>query len=250
MDKRTFLKITGAAGAGLVLTPWMGCAPGKPNGSAPAVTTFGPETFSLPELGFPTDALAPGIDAATMEIHHGKHHAGYVRKLNAALDGVSVELDGSLESLLAWVSPDNAALRNNGGGHYNHTLYWEVLRPGGPSAPEGDLAELIARDLGGVEAFAIAFAQAGAKQFGSGWAWLIVNGEGKLEVTSTANQDNPLMTQCVERTGTPILGMDVWEHAYYLNYQNRRTDYIQAFLGLVNWESVAQRLEGAKGLVR
>jgi Fe-Mn family superoxide dismutase len=148
------------------------------------------------------------------------------------------------------VSPDNAALRNNGGGHFNHTLYWEVLRPGGPAAPEGDLAQLIARDLGGVEAFAAAFAQAGAKQFGSGWAWLIVNGQGKLEVTSTPNQDNPLMTQCVERTGTPILGMDVWEHAYYLNYQNRRTDYIQAFLGLVNWESVAQRLEGAKGLVR
>ncbi|MGB1384756.1 MAG: superoxide dismutase [Flavobacteriales bacterium] len=250
MDKRTFLKITGAAGAGLVLTPWMGCAPEESEGQTTSNTTFGPETFALPALGFATDALAPGIDAATMEIHHGKHHAGYVRKLNAALDGVSVAHDGSLESLLARVSPENAGLRNNGGGHYNHTLYWEVLRPGGPEAPEGDLAELITRDLGGVEAFAAAFAQAGAKQFGSGWAWLIVNGEGKLEVTSTANQDNPLMTQCVERAGTPILGMDVWEHAYYLNYQNRRTDYIQAFLGLVNWESVALRLGNARGLVR
>ena len=153
--------------------------------------------------------------------------------------------DGSLEALLAQVTPENAALRNNGGGHFNHTLYWEALRPGGPATPEGDLAELIGRDLGGMEAFATAFAKAGATQFGSGWAWLMVNGAGKLEVTSTPNQDNPLMKNCVDAPGTPILGMDVWEHAYYLNYQNRRKDYIQAFLGLVNWESVAARLEGA-----
>jgi Fe-Mn family superoxide dismutase len=148
------------------------------------------------------------------------------------------------------VASDNAAIRNNGGGHFNHTLYWEVLRPGGPSAPEGDLAELIGRDLDGVEAFASAFAKAGATQFGSGWAWLMVNGAGKLEVTSTPNQDNPLMRNCVENPGTPILGMDVWEHAYYLNYQNRRKDYIQAFLGLVNWESVSARLEGAMAQVK
>lgn len=250
MDKRTFLKMTGVAGAGWMLTPWMGCAPGESEGADSGVTTFGPETFALPALGFATDALAPAIDAATMEIHHGKHHAGYVRKLNAALDGVSVALDGSLESLLNGVTPENAALRNNGGGHFNHSLYWEVLRPGGPAAPEGDLAELIARDLGGVAAFAEAFAKAGATQFGSGWAWLMVNEAGALEVTSTPNQDNPLMTQCVDRPGTPILGMDVWEHAYYLNYQNRRTDYIQAFLSLVNWEAVAARLEGAMGRVR
>lgn len=249
MDKRTFLKVTGAAGAGLVLTPWMGCAPSNPQ-SSPAITTFGPETFKLPELGFGFDALAPAIDAATMEIHHGKHHAGYVRKLNAALDGTSTSGDGRLESLLAEVSPDTAALRNNGGGHYNHTLYWEVMRPGGPEAPEGDLAELITRDLGGVEAFAAAFAKAGVSQFGSGWAWLMVNGEGKLEVTSTPNQDNPLMTQCVERTGTPILGMDVWEHAYYLNYQNRRKAYIEAFMSVVNWEAVTARLEGTLSQVR
>ena len=231
MDKRTFLKVTGAAGAGLVLTPWMGCAPSNPQ-SSQATTTFGPETFKLPELGFGFDALAPAIDAATMEIHHGKHHAGYVRKLNAALDGTSTSGDGRLESLLAEVSPDNAALRNNGGGHYNHTLYWEVMR------------------LGGVEAFAAAFAKAGVSQFGSGWAWLMVNGEGKLEVTSTPNQDNPLMTQCVERTGTPILGMDVWEHAYYLNYQNRRKAYIEAFMSVVNWEAVSARLEGTLSQVR
>lgn len=252
MDKRTFLKLTGAAGAGLVLSPWLGCASGESPEplQGPAGSMFGPETFKLPALGFSRDALAPGIDAETMDIHHGKHHAGYVRKLNAALDGTSSSTDGSLESLLAEVASTNAALRNNGGGHFNHTLYWEVLRPGGPSAPEGDLAELIGRDLDGVEAFASAFANAGATQFGSGWAWLMVNGAGKLEVTSTPNQDNPLMRNCVENPGTPILGMDVWEHAYYLNYQNRRKDYIQAFLGLVNWESVSARLEGAMAQVK
>ena len=252
MDKRTFLKLTGAAGAGLVLSPWLGCAPGDaPDPSkGSGGTTFGPVTFKLPDLGFAKDALAPGIDAETMDIHHGKHHAGYVRKLNAALDGMSSSTDGSLEALLAEVTPENAALRNNGGGHFNHTLYWEALRPGGPATPEGDLAELIGRDLGGVEAFATSFAQAGATQFGSGWAWLMVNSAGKLEVTSTPNQDNPLMQQCVERTGSPILGMDVWEHAYYLNYQNRRKDYIQAFLGLVNWESVSSRLQGAMAQVK
>ena len=251
MDKRTFLKVTGAAGAGLVLTPWMGCAPTSKDNSLPQTnSSFGPETFQLPALEFSLDALAPGIDAKTMEIHHGKHHAGYVRKLNAALSGRAVDIDSSIETLLAEVEPEDAGLRNNGGGHFNHTLYWEVLRPGGPSAPEGTLAELIGRDLGGVESFAEAFAKAGATQFGSGWAWLMVNGEGKLEVSSTANQDNPLMSKCVDKTGIPILGMDVWEHAYYLNYQNRRSDYITAFLGLVNWESVAQRLEGAMAQLR
>ena len=235
-----------------MLSPWLGCASGESPESlqGSAGSTFGPETFKLPALGFSKDALAPGIDAETMDIHHGKHHTGYVRKLNAALDGTSSSTDGSLESLLAEVASDNAALRNNGGGHFNHTLYWEVLRPGGPSAPEGDLADLIGRDLDGVEAFASAFAKAGATQFGSGWAWLMVNGAGKLEVTSTPNQDNPLMRNCVENPGTPILGMDVWEHAYYLNYQNRRKDYIQAFLGLVNWESVSARLEGAMAQVK
>ena len=247
MDKRTFLKLTGAAGAGLVLSPWLGCALGEAPDPATGTegATYGSETFKLPDLGFAKDALAPGIDPETMDIHHGKHHAGYVRKLNAALDGTMSSTDGSLNALLAQVTPENAALRNNGGGHFNHTLYWEVLRPGGPAAPEGVLAELIDRDLGGMEAFATAFAKAGATQFGSGWAWLMVNGAGKLEVTSTPNQDNPLMKKCVNNPGTPVLGMDVWEHAYYLNYQNRRKDYIQAFLGLVNWESVAARLEGA-----
>ena len=249
MDKRTFLKITGAAGAGVVLTPWLGCAPGSSESTSTA-RVYGGETFNLPSLGFAVDALAPAIDMATMEIHHGKHHAGYVRKLNAALEGRPMAADGSLEALLAEVQPEDSALRNNGGGHFNHTLYWEVLRPGGPAAPEGDLAELIRRDLGGVEAFVETFAKAGATQFGSGWAWLMVNGEGQLAVSSTPNQDNPLMAKCVAETGTPILGMDVWEHAYYLNYQNRRKDYIEAFLGLVNWEAVSARLEAALPKVR
>ena len=249
MDKRTFLKVTGAAGAGIVLTPWLGCAPGSPE-REPLASTFGGETFTLPPLGFAFDALAPSIDTATMEIHHGKHHAGYVRKLNAALKGRPTTAEVSLEGLLAQVQPDDSALRNNGGGHFNHTLYWEVLRPGGPDVPEGDLAQLLQRDLGGVEAFVEAFAKAGATQFGSGWAWLMVNAEGQLAVSSTPNQDNPLMVNCVEATGTPILGMDVWEHAYYLNYQNRRKDYIKAFMGLVNWEAVSTRLEAALPKVR
>ena len=249
MDKRTFLKVTSAAGAGIALTPWLGCVPGSSEGQ-PTTSAFGGETFTLPTLGFAFDALAPAIDMATMEIHHGKHHAGYVRKLNAALKGRPMVAGGSLEALLSEVQPEDSALRNNGGGHFNHTLYWEVLRPGGPNAPKGDLAELLLRDLGGVEAFVETFAKAGATQFGSGWAWLMVDGKGQLAVSSTPNQDNPLMANCVEETGTPILGMDVWEHAYYLNYQNRRKDYIEAFLSLVNWEAVSARLETALPKVR
>lgn len=250
MDKRTFLKITGAAGAGLVLAPWAGCATSTSEQGATELDVFGADAFALPALGFETTALAPAIDQETMEIHHGKHHAGYVRKLNAAAEGRTKVGDGSLASLLRQVAPDDAALRNNGGGHFNHTLYWEILTPGGPSAPQGTLAELLVRDFGTLDAFAETFAKAGATQFGSGWAWLMVSPEGKLEVTSTANQDNPLMSQCVERPGAPILGMDVWEHAYYLNYQNRRSDYIKAFLGLVNWDAVGARLQDVEGMLR
>ena len=215
MDKRTFLKVTGAAGAGLVLTPWMGCAPQDPQSSS-VTTTFGPDTFKLPELGFAFDALAPAMDAATMEIHHGKHHAGYVRKLNAALDGTSTSSDGRLESLLAEVSPDDTALRNNGGGHYNHTLYWEAMRPGGPNGPEGDLSELITRDLGGVEAFAAAFAKAGATQFGSGgMAWSTARASWK----SPAHPTRTTVDDAMRRAGYahPRHGrVGAW---HYLNYQ-------------------------------
>ncbi|MDA0729421.1 MAG: superoxide dismutase [Bacteroidetes bacterium] len=257
MDKRTFLKLSGMAGAGLVVAPWLGCQPSgddktlrsgeKPDSGAGDV--WGAEAFALPALSFGMDALEPAIDAETMAIHHGKHHAGYVRKLNAAIEGRAKGIDDNLITLLKGVDSADEALRNNGGGHFNHTLYWEVLTPGGPSEPQGALAAHIVSDLGGIDALKAAFAKAGSQQFGSGWAWLSLDDAGQLFVSSTPNQDNPLMTQCVERSGTPILGMDVWEHAYYLNYQNSRTDYIQAFLGLVNWESVALRFQGAMGQV-
>ena len=197
--------------------------------------------FELPALPYATDALEPNIDTRTMEIHHGKHHAGYVAKLNAAVEGTEME-GKSLEDLLK-NHTDNGAVRNNGGGHYNHSLFWSIMSPNGGGAPSGDLAAAIDSDLGGFDAFKTAFANAAATQFGSGWAWLCVC-EVKLCVCSTPNQDNPVMgAGCA---GTPILGIDVWEHAYYLNYQNRRPDYIAAFWNVVNWDEVAKRYAAAK----
>ena len=197
--------------------------------------------FELPALPYATDALEPNIDTRTMEIHHGKHHAGYVAKLNAAVEGTEIE-GKSLEDLLK-NHYDNGAVRNNGGGHYNHSLFWSIMSPNGGGAPSGDLAAAIESDLGGMDAFKTAFANAAATQFGSGWAWLCVC-EGKLCVCSTPNQDNPVMgAGCA---GTPIMGIDVWEHAYYLNYQNRRPDYIAAFWNVVNWDEVAKRYAAAK----
>ena len=188
--------------------------------------------FELPTLPYAYDALEPHIDARTMEIHHGKHHAGYTSKLNAAIEGTEME-GKDIEALLADHS-DNGAVRNNGGGYYNHTLFWSIMSPNGGGAPSGDLAAAIESDLGGWDAFKQAFANAAATRFGSGWAWLCVK-DGKLEVCSSANQDNPLMPG-VGCGGTPIMGLDVWEHAYYLNYQNRRPDYINAFWNVVDWE--------------
>jgi Fe-Mn family superoxide dismutase len=199
--------------------------------------------FELPQLPYAYDALEPHIDARTMEIHHGKHHAGYTNNLNAAIAGSEME-GKSIEELLAQHT-GVAAIRNNGGGYYNHDLFWSVMSPNGGGQPTGALAEAIDRDLGGFEAFQDAFAKAAATRFGSGWAWLCVKG-GKLEVCSTANQDNPLMPG-VGCEGQPILGLDVWEHAYYLNYQNRRPDYIQAFFSVINWSEVAARFEAARG---
>ena len=193
MDKRTFLKISGAAGAGMMLSPLLGCLTNEQALQAEEgnQSTFGPETFALPSLGFGWDALAPAIDAETMEIHHGKHHAGYVKKLNAALNGRVNTGKNSLSSLLAEVKPTDEALRNNGGGHFNHTLYWEVLRPGGPKAPQGELLTMIEGDLGGLENFANAFANAGAKRFGSGWAWLILTQKGNW--TSPAHRTKTIL---------------------------------------------------------
>ena len=198
--------------------------------------------FDLPSLSFAYDALEPHIDARTMEIHHSKHHAGYTNNLNAAIAGTEME-GKSIEALLAAHS-DNGAVRNNGGGYYNHTLFWSVMSPNGGGNPSGDLAAAIDADLGGWEAFKEAFAKAAATRFGSGWAWLCVK-DGKLEVCSSANQDNPLMPG-VGCGGTPILGLDVWEHAYYLNYQNRRPDYIAAFFNVIDWNAVADRYAAAR----
>ena len=196
--------------------------------------------FELPQLPYAYDALEPHIDARTMEIHHSKHHAGYTSKLNAAVEGT--ELEGKdIETLLRDHS-DNGAVRNNGGGFWNHNLFWACMSPNGGGQPSGALGEAIDRDFGSFDAFKDAFAKAAATRFGSGWAWLCVN-NGKLEVCSSANQDNPLMPG-VGCGGHPILGLDVWEHAYYLNYQNRRPDYINAFFNVVDWSAVAARMNG------
>lgn len=199
-------------------------------------------SFTLPNLPYAHDALEPHIDAHTMEIHHGKHHAGYTNNLNNAIAGTPLENE-SIESILSNVSQHGAAVRNNGGGFYNHDLFWQVMSPNGGGNPSGDLADAINRDLGSFDEFKDAFSKAAATRFGSGWAWLVVS-DGKLVVTSSPNQDNPLM-DVAEVKGTPILGLDVWEHAYYLNYQNRRPDYINAFFNVINWDEVANRFSSA-----
>jgi superoxide dismutase, Fe-Mn family len=202
--------------------------------------------FELPALPYAFDALEPNIDARTMEIHHGKHHAAYTNNLNAALAGTENE-GKSIEAILAHVSTLSPAIRNNGGGYYNHNLFWTIMSPDGTATPvEGtEIHAAITADLGGFDNFKKEFAAAGATRFGSGWAWLSVDADGKLFVSSSPNQDNPLM-DVAEKKGTPILGMDVWEHAYYLNYQNRRPDYIEAFFNVINWGEVNRRYLAAK----
>ena len=197
--------------------------------------------FELPQLDYNHDALEPHIDQKTMEIHHGKHHGGYTAKLNAALEGTD-HSDTSIGELMTTLDMSNGAIRNNGGGFYNHSLFWKVMSPNGGGLPSGSLADAINRDFGSFDNFKDAFSKAAATQFGSGWAWLCVLDEGKLEVCSTPNQDNPMMPG-VACGGTPILGIDVWEHAYYLNYQNRRPDYIEAFFNVVNWDQVQKNYD-------
>ena len=199
--------------------------------------------FTLPNLPYAHNALEPHVDALTMEIHHGKHHQAYVNNLNAAVEGTPMA-GKSLEDLMKQHS-DVPAVRNNGGGHFNHSLFWTVMSPNGGGLPTGDLAADINATFGSFDAFKEAFAKAAATRFGSGWAWLCVNTAGKLEICSTANQDNPLMPS-VGCAGTPILGLDVWEHAYYLQYQNRRPGYVSAFFNVINWAEVASRYAAAK----
>ena len=200
--------------------------------------------FELPKLNYAYDALEPNIDARTMEIHHSKHHNGYTTKLNAAISGTALENE-SIESILSSLDMSNKAVRNNGCGFYNHSLFWEVMSPIDKGELSGELKDAILEAYGSFEDFKSAFSNAAATQFGSGWAWLCVHKGGKVEVCATPNQDNPLMPG-VSCGGTPILGIDVWEHAYYLNYQNRRPDYINAFFNVINWNEVAKRFAAAK----
>ena len=199
--------------------------------------------FQLPDLPYAHNALEPHIDARTMEIHHGKHHNAYVTNLNNAIDGTDME-GKSIEDICKSHS-DVPAVRNNGGGHYNHSLFWTVMSPNGGGNPSGALGDAINAEFGSFDGFKDAFSKAAATRFGSGWAWLCVHKDGKVDVCSSANQDNPLMPG-VGCGGTPILGLDVWEHAYYLHYQNRRPDYISAFFHVINWEEVSKRFEAAK----
>jgi Fe-Mn family superoxide dismutase len=194
--------------------------------------------FELPSLNYSFDALEPHIDTKTMQIHHGKHHAGYTNNLNNAIKGTDLETM-SIETILAELDLNNAAIRNNGGGFFNHSLFWNVMSPNGGGVPSGDLASAINDSFGSFDEFKSAFSKAAGTRFGSGWAWLCVHPGGKLEVCSTPNQDNPLM-KGIGCGGQPILGLDVWEHAYYLNYQNRRPDYISGFFNVINWDFVSE----------
>ena len=195
--------------------------------------------FELPSLNYSFDALEPHIDTKTMQIHHGKHHAGYTNNLNNAIKGTDLETM-SIETILAELDLNNAAVRNNGGGFFNHSLFWNVMSPNGGGVPSGDLASAINDSFGSFDEFKSAFSKAAGTRFGSGWAWLCVHPGGKLEVCSTPNQDNPVM-KGIGCGGQPILGLDVWEHAYYLNYQNRRPDYISGFFNVINWDFVSEQ---------
>ena len=196
-------------------------------------------SFQLPDLNYGFDSLEPHIDAKTMQIHHGKHHAGYTSKLNAAVEGTDLE-GKSIEDLLSNLDLSNSAVRNNGGGYYNHCLFWEIMSPNGGGSPSGDLLSAIEKAFGSFDEFKVEFSKAAATRFGSGWAWLCAHSDGSLEICSTANQDNPIMNG-IGCGGSPILGLDVWEHAYYLNYQNRRPDYINGFFNVIDWAKVGEK---------
>lgn len=249
MKKREFLKTSSVLAIGSLVAP-IASSCQETSTKVAVINSInnlsGP--FSLPELPYAMEALEPYIDAETMTIHHGKHHAGYVNKLNAALEGhewATADLKSILSSLED--KSEHTGIRNNGGGHFNHSLFWKIMAPGGGEMPTGKLADAINATFTSFDGFKEVFSKAAATRFGSGWAWLSVDSEGKLFVSSTPNQDNPMMKGIVAEAGTPILGIDVWEHAYYLKYQNRRADYIDSFFNLINWEAVAANLDAVKG---
>jgi len=245
MNKREFLKVAGVVTAGTMISPIIGCNSSEPKTSN-AITANTDGTFTQPKLRYDFAALEPNIDARTMEIHHSKHHAGYVRKFNAALKDAKIS-GKSLKEILSGLSDSKATtgLRNNGGGHYNHTLYWNVMSPNAGGTPRGDLADAINAAFGDFMKFRVAFEKAAKTRFGSGWAWLSKGSDDKLFVSSTPNQDNPLMKNLVEKSGTPILGIDVWEHAYYLKHQNKRGDYIGNFFNVIDWNQVGENFKNA-----
>lgn len=239
MKKRTFLKRTAMAATGVTVAPSLlfSSCKGEPKAEEPAAAALAPVVFELPEIPYGYNAFPEIIDAMTMEIHHSKHHQGYTNNLNAALKEAGIA-DKTLEEILA-MDTLPTAIRNNGGGYYNHNLYWDVLTPAEDTGSAIEPA--VVEHFGSMEALKNELAEAGAKRFGSGWAWLCQDADKKLFVCSTPNQDNPLM-QVAERRGTPLLGIDVWEHAYYLKYQNKRGEYLQNILKIINWQKVASRM--------
>lgn len=242
MKKRTFLKTAGLLGTGLLLQPVFGCTiKHLPKYMLPKF-----EPFQLPALGYAYNALEPAVDAMTMEIHHTKHHQAYIDKLNKALNGQPYKGTGfSIEEICRLVDGADAVVRNNGGGHYNHSKFWQWISPTNENVMSKALEDRISKDFGSVSELKKQLTDTAKNRFGSGWAWLSVHADGHLFVSSTPNQDNPLMGAVVEQPGTPIFGIDVWEHAYYLNYQNRRADYITAILERINWKEVSAQYQKA-----
>ena len=247
MKKREFLKSAAVLSAGVLISPFISaCENNNSTADNSKPKTPNPTEkmlVALPELGYSYDALEPYIDAKTMEIHHSKHHAGYTKKFKSALESSDLQ-EMSIESLFQSLdtSEQHLSLRNNGGGYYNHKLFWESIGPDKGGEASGNMQAAIQQSFGSFENFSNKFKDAAAKRFGSGWAWLIQDANGALKVVDTPNQDNPLMHQLVEVNGQPLLGLDVWEHAYYLNYQNRRKEYINAFFNIIDWDRVNSRL--------
>ena len=243
MKRREFVNKTGVIAVGLGALPLISCNDNGPKKSSTVTVS----NFTLPDLPYAFDASAPNIDARTMEIHHDRHHAGYVKKLNAALQNHRLAGKPLAEMMASIKDGDgDIGVRNNGGGHYNHSMFWEIMKPGG-SAMSADLKKAVMDAFGSKEDFESAFGKAASSRFGSGWAWLCVDKDNKLFITSTPNQDNPLMANVVENPGQPIMGIDVWEHAYYLNYQNRRGDYVKNWNNVINWEKVSANYKEVMG---